>query len=59
MAVFVRCFADSKGIERELIKNYTEKFPRGVLASVSVMFSLFSNKNKLDSKPEYDYMDES
>ncbi|KAG6410016.1 hypothetical protein SASPL_128063 [Salvia splendens] len=43
VAVFVRCFADSKGIERELIKNYTANFPRGVLASVSVILFLLTS----------------
>lgn len=38
VAVFARCFADSKGIEHELIKLYTAKFPRGLLAALSVCF---------------------
>ncbi|KAH6787534.1 DHHC-type zinc finger family protein [Perilla frutescens var. hirtella] len=43
IAVFVRCFADSKGIEQELIKNYSVKFPRGVLAALSVVLFLLTS----------------
>lgn len=37
IAVFVRCFADSNGIEDELKRNHYSKFPRGVLAAVTVI----------------------
>lgn len=36
IAIFVRCFADKKGIERELAKKLDTRFPRGVLATISV-----------------------
>ncbi|KAK6118153.1 hypothetical protein DH2020_048137 [Rehmannia glutinosa] len=35
IAVFVRCFADRKGIEQELNRKHYVKFPRGVLAALS------------------------
>ncbi|KAL8054548.1 hypothetical protein ABFX02_04G001000 [Erythranthe guttata] len=40
VAVFVRCFADSKGIEEELITRHYVKFPRGLLAALSVVLVL-------------------
>ncbi|PIN20104.1 DHHC-type Zn-finger protein [Handroanthus impetiginosus] len=42
IAVFVRCFADSKGIEHELHRRHYVKFPRGVLAALSVMLVLLT-----------------
>ncbi|XP_011079468.1 protein S-acyltransferase 18 isoform X1 [Sesamum indicum] len=42
VAVFVRCFADSKSIEQELNKRHYVKFPRGVLAALSVIFVLLT-----------------
>ncbi|KAL6515875.1 hypothetical protein OROGR_019180 [Orobanche gracilis] len=35
IAVFVRCFADSNGIQRELSSRHYHKFPRGLLAALS------------------------
>lgn len=40
IAIFVRCFADKKGIERELERKLHVEFPRGVLATISVIYSL-------------------
>lgn len=48
VTVFVRCFADSKGIEHELITLYTAKFPKGLLAALSVMFLFFSSPSKIN-----------
>ncbi|KAK4406871.1 protein S-acyltransferase 18 [Sesamum angolense] len=42
VAVFVRCFADSKSIEQELNKRHYVKFPRGVLAALSVILVLLT-----------------
>lgn len=44
IAVFVRCFADTKGIEHELKRMNYDNFPRGLLAALSVMFSIFKYK---------------
>lgn len=37
VAIFVRCFANRKGIEEELERRLHVKFPRGVLAAISVI----------------------
>ncbi|CAA3015126.1 protein S-acyltransferase 18 [Olea europaea var. sylvestris] len=37
IAIFVRCFADKIGIQQELNRRHYEKFPRGVLAAISVL----------------------
>ncbi|XP_065864115.1 protein S-acyltransferase 18 [Euphorbia lathyris] len=42
IAIFVRCFADKKGIERELQRKLYVEFPRGVLATISVMLVLMT-----------------
>ena len=36
IAIFVRCFTDKKGIEQELEKRLYIKFPREVLATITV-----------------------
>ncbi|KAF5937240.1 hypothetical protein HYC85_024746 [Camellia sinensis] len=41
-AIFIRCFADKKGIERELERKLIVEFPRGVLAAISVMLVLMT-----------------
>ena len=38
IAIFVRCFTDKSGIEQELERRLYVKFPREVLATVSVKF---------------------
>ncbi|XP_058199093.1 protein S-acyltransferase 18 isoform X2 [Rhododendron vialii] len=42
VAIFVRCFADKKGVERELEKKLYVEFPRGVLAAISVFLVLLT-----------------
>lgn len=42
IAVFVRCFADRKGIEEDLKRIHYGDFPRGVLAASSVCSSISS-----------------
>ncbi|KAL5537686.1 hypothetical protein UlMin_045279 [Ulmus minor] len=42
IAIFVRCFADKHGIERELEKKLYVKFPRGVLAVISLLLLLMT-----------------
>ncbi|KAJ0112032.1 hypothetical protein Patl1_00773 [Pistacia atlantica] len=42
IAIFVRCFVDKKGIERELEKRLYIEFPRGVLATISVFLVLMT-----------------
>ncbi|KAF5455497.1 hypothetical protein F2P56_025064 [Juglans regia] len=42
IAIFVRCFADKEGIERELVKKLYTRFPRGVLATISVLLFLMT-----------------
>lgn len=49
IAIFIRCFADKKGIEEELRRRLYIDFPRGALATISVKFSLPSIANR----PEY------
>ena len=41
IAIFIRCFADKRGIEHELQRKLHVDFPRGVLAAISVIFLLF------------------
>lgn len=36
IAIFVRCFADKRGIEKELQSKLHIEFPRGVLATICV-----------------------
>ncbi|KAL8527113.1 hypothetical protein ACS0TY_005111 [Phlomoides rotata] len=43
IAVFVRCFADKKGIEHELKRIHYDKFPGGVLAALSVILFLMTS----------------
>ncbi|KAA8542984.1 hypothetical protein F0562_021521 [Nyssa sinensis] len=40
IAIFVRCFADKRGIEWELERKLYIEFPRGVLAAISVLLVL-------------------
>jgi hypothetical protein len=40
IAIFIRCFTDKKGIERELERRLHVEFPRGVLATISVIYSI-------------------
>ncbi|KAL6500198.1 hypothetical protein OROHE_025564 [Orobanche hederae] len=42
IAVFVRCFADSNGIQRELSSRHYHKFPRGLLAALSILLVLLT-----------------
>ncbi|KAI4301597.1 hypothetical protein L6164_034859 [Bauhinia variegata] len=42
IAIFIRCFADKKGIERELEKKLYVEFPRGVLATICVLLVLLT-----------------
>ena len=37
IAIFVRCFADKEGIERELERKLYVEFPRAVLATICVI----------------------
>ena len=43
IAIFIRCFADKGGVERELVSRLYIQFPRGVLATISVILSYFIN----------------
>lgn len=36
-AIFIRCFVDKRGIEKELHKKLLVEFPRGVLATICVI----------------------
>ncbi|GAB4830646.1 Protein S-acyltransferase 18 [Ancistrocladus abbreviatus] len=40
IAVFIRCFADKKGLERELARKLHMEFPREVLAAISILLVL-------------------
>lgn len=42
IAVFIRCFADRRGIEQELRTRHYVKFPRGILAAISVLLVLLT-----------------
>ncbi|KAL6504958.1 hypothetical protein OROGR_024775 [Orobanche gracilis] len=42
IAVFVRCFADSNGIQRELSSRHYHKFTRGLLAALSILLVLLT-----------------
>ncbi|KAJ4825566.1 Protein S-acyltransferase 18 [Turnera subulata] len=42
IAIFVRCFTDKKGIERELKRKLHFEFPRGALATISVLLVLMT-----------------
>ncbi|KAE8697973.1 Protein S-acyltransferase 18 [Hibiscus syriacus] len=42
IAIFVRCFADKKGIEQELKKRMYIEFPREVLATITILLALFT-----------------
>ncbi|KAL2935102.1 Protein S-acyltransferase 18 [Bienertia sinuspersici] len=42
IAIFVRCFADKKNMEQELAKIFHTKFPRGLLAAISIVLVLFT-----------------
>ncbi|ONI14688.1 hypothetical protein PRUPE_3G002400 [Prunus persica] len=40
IAIFIRCFVDKNGIEQELKRKLYVDFPRGVLATISVLLTL-------------------
>ncbi|XP_022770718.1 protein S-acyltransferase 18-like isoform X2 [Durio zibethinus] len=42
IAIFIRCFADKKGIEQELEKRLYIEFPREVLATITILLALFT-----------------
>lgn len=42
IAIFIRCFADKKGIEKELQKKLYIEFPREILATISVLLVLLT-----------------
>ncbi|KAL6008876.1 hypothetical protein ACLOJK_022102 [Asimina triloba] len=42
VAIFIRCFADRKGIEKELEQKLFIKFPRGILAAISAFLALMT-----------------
>ncbi|KAF3944122.1 hypothetical protein CMV_029386 [Castanea mollissima] len=42
IAIFIRCFADKGGVERELVSRLYIQFPRGVLATISVLLFLMT-----------------
>ncbi|XP_052184621.1 protein S-acyltransferase 18 [Diospyros lotus] len=42
IAIFIRCFVDKRGIERELERKLSTRFPRGVLATISVVLVLIA-----------------
>lgn len=42
IAIFIRCFADKRGIEHELERKLYINFPRGVLAAISILLVLLT-----------------
>ncbi|XP_061368056.1 protein S-acyltransferase 18 [Gastrolobium bilobum] len=42
IAIFIRCFADKRGIEKELQRKLYVEFPRGVLATICVLLLLLT-----------------
>ncbi|KAK9280768.1 hypothetical protein L1049_003656 [Liquidambar formosana] len=42
LAIFIRCFADKKGMEQELERKLYIEFPRGVLATISILLVLMT-----------------
>ncbi|KAL5792057.1 hypothetical protein ACOSP7_000651 [Xanthoceras sorbifolium] len=42
LAIFIRCFVDKKGVERELERKLYIEFPREVLATISVLLVLMT-----------------
>ncbi|GAV79290.1 zf-DHHC domain-containing protein [Cephalotus follicularis] len=42
IVIFIRCFADKKGIEQELGRRLYVEFPRGVLATISILLVLMT-----------------
>ncbi|XP_058077100.1 protein S-acyltransferase 18 isoform X2 [Magnolia sinica] len=42
ITIFIRCFADGKGTEKELEQKLYIKFPRGVLATISAFLALMA-----------------
>ncbi|QCE07174.1 protein S-acyltransferase 18 [Vigna unguiculata] len=42
IAIFIRCFADKRGIEKELQSKLHIEFPRGVLATICVLLLLLT-----------------
>ena len=43
IAIFIRCFTDKEGVEREMVSRLYFQFPREVLATISVILSYFIN----------------
>jgi palmitoyltransferase len=37
IAIFIRCFVDKRGIEKELHRKLFVEFPRGLLATICVI----------------------
>ncbi|KAJ8623575.1 hypothetical protein MRB53_032104 [Persea americana] len=42
ISIFIRCFANGKGIEKELEQKLNIPFPRGVLAAISALLTLMT-----------------
>ncbi|KAL3517342.1 hypothetical protein ACH5RR_019931 [Cinchona calisaya] len=42
IAIFIRCFADQKGMDQELKRRHYVQFPRGVVAAISVLLFLMT-----------------
>ncbi|KAJ8573652.1 hypothetical protein K7X08_010163 [Anisodus acutangulus] len=42
-AIFVRCFANKRSIEQEIHRQFSAKFPRGVLAAICVFLFLMTS----------------
>ncbi|KAL8089196.1 hypothetical protein AgCh_038832 [Apium graveolens] len=42
LAIFIRCFTDKRGVENELERKLYMKFPRGVLAAISIFLVLLT-----------------
>ncbi|XP_072968070.1 protein S-acyltransferase 18 [Typha angustifolia] len=42
IAIFVRCFADSKGIKKEMEQKLHIEIPKGVLAAISILLAIFT-----------------
>lgn len=42
IAIFIRCFTDKEGVERELVSRLYIQFPREVLATISVLLFLMT-----------------
>ncbi|WOG87201.1 hypothetical protein DCAR_0206424 [Daucus carota subsp. sativus] len=42
LAIFIRCFTDKRGVEHELERRLYMKFPRGLLAAISMLLVLLT-----------------